>query len=355
MVRNRIIRINAIEKLQSAMEYLMTYGWSILLVALVLSIIYSSDFFGSQTLAFTCLGQPSFLCMGSTMSSSGALSVVFGYAGSQPITITGLSCNITSEPQPPSSESTYLMVSPNQKMNLTFQCPVKNPAPIGTTIPVFLWFYYNTPTLTGLQQLYARGMVKVDYQSLLWNVVEWTPSSSAVQLLPYSQVSANPERPSGSSLVTNTVWSSFVTGGKTGWSYSTDWHNHDIYYGIQTALFPTNLLSSDTAPCSPPYASHAYTANTYANMGGAYTFTIVTDDATDIFYRQAGGGAWQCVFCNTPQNGNYPWSNQAPTTYTSAVSISPSGKYELVVDYMDTCDPAGLSTVLISPSPSLPS
>jgi len=335
-----------IQKLQSAMEYLVTYGWAILIVAVVICLLFSLGLFGNaQYTSFVCLAEPPFLCSNPVMSSSGALSIRFGYAGASPITLTGLVCSITSSTKPPSEETTQILVIPNQQMTLTFQCPITSQAQIGTTIPVNLWFYYSISSFSGLQQQYARGIVKVGYTSLVWNVIEWTPSSNAVNLLPYGWVASNPEQPSNTIQTGSTAWSSLIAGGQEGWSYSTDYHNHDVYNGIETTLFPISPLSLDTAPCSAPYDAHAYTATTHATMSGTYTFSTVTDDATEIFYRAIGSSTWQSVYSSNA------WLNQPPTAYSQTLSL-PANTYELAVDFMDTCDPAGLSVVLISPLPT---
>ncbi len=46
---------------QSAMEYLMTYGWAILVVAVVLAVLFELGIFGGTTTT-TCIAQPGFTC-----------------------------------------------------------------------------------------------------------------------------------------------------------------------------------------------------------------------------------------------------------------------------------------------------
>ena len=51
------------QKAQSAMEYLMTYGWAILIVAIVLAALFSLGVFSSGALiGTTCIASPGFLC-----------------------------------------------------------------------------------------------------------------------------------------------------------------------------------------------------------------------------------------------------------------------------------------------------
>ena len=334
------------------MEFLMTYGWAILLIAVVIGVLFQLGVFAGPQLPFVCLGNPSFLCANETFGSSGGLTITFGYTSGPPITITGLACNVTQAvpPKLPSVESSNMNITPGETTRLVFQCPVGVQQKIGQGTPIELWFYYTSGSTSGLEEQYARGYVKVDYLSLLWNVTEWTPSSNTVQLLPYGDVTANPASPTGTNALNTTTRSSDQgTRSNSGWANGTDYHNHDVYFGMETTLFPVSPLNLDNAPCSgPPYSSHAYTAVAYANMSaGTYNFTLVSDDATEIFYRQVGSGTWSSVF------GGSAWKGQPPTVYTSNVALS-AGEYELAVDYMDTCDPAGVSVLSISPAPRPP-
>ena len=331
---------------QSAMEYLMTYGWAILIIAVILGLLFALGIFSNESAPFVCLGAPNFLCSSPTLSSSGGMTVKFGLSGlsNYPITITGLMCNITIPGKVPSVETTRLTVTPNEELNVVFQCPFQQNSNLGKAYPVDLWIYYSTPYATNLTLEFARGIVKVNYLSLLWNVTEWAPSSNTVDLLPYSDLTSNPVSPSGITVVGSSEWSSFVYNGTEGWSYSTDYHNNDVYNGIETTLFPITPLSLDNAPCSAPFDSHGYIATTYANLNGVYTFGTWSDDGTEIFYRPSSGGAWSSVF------GGSAWLGQPPTYYSQSINF-PKGDYEIVVDYTDTCDPAGLSTVIINPAP----
>ncbi|VVB76820.1 Uncharacterised protein [uncultured archaeon] len=169
------------------------------------------------------------------------------------------------------------------------------------------------------------------------------------------------------------IWSSLIVNNAEGWSYGTLYHYFDDYYSIETALFPIKPLSDDLAGSinSPdpnnrcgygaPYRSYGYTAITHAFMSGSYTFNIITDDGTQIFYRQ-GSGSWSNVYpawpgsqspCGSPNNPGYSWCSQSPNYYTRTISF-PAGIYEIAVEYIDTCDPAGLSVVQITPPPGLP-
>jgi hypothetical protein len=329
------------------MEYLMTYGWAILVIVIIFFALFQLGIFGDISGPFVCLGNTNFVCKSEVMTSSGAIIATFGFIGLEPITITGLGCNITAPVSAPSYESQHIEVRPGQTTDIVFQCPVGQ-SKIGYSVPVYLWITYNEGAATGLIQQYAKGILKINYESLLWNVREWTPSSNTVNLLPYASVSASPDSPLNTNTLNVSTWSSLLyeDGTGTGWSYSTDWHNHDVYNSIQTIPFPISPLNLDNVPCSgPPYDAHGYTAVTNVYLSGNYNFRTWSDDGTEMFFKNNAGGAWTSVF-----SGN-AWASQPPTFYSKTFSISP-GNYKLVVDFIDTCDPASVSMVLISPTPN---
>ncbi len=124
------------------MEYLMTYGWSILLLAVVLAALFELGIFsGKSTLPTLCIAQSGFLCSAPLLNTTGNLIVTVGQALGAPITITGLGCSSTSAA--PSSYVGYSnsMVS-GQESSITFQCPLPSNT-IGTFFSGSLWLRYT--------------------------------------------------------------------------------------------------------------------------------------------------------------------------------------------------------------------
>ncbi len=77
-------------KLQSAMEYLMTYGWAILIIAIVLGVLYYLGVFSPQVIN-GCVAQPDYLCQQLVFNANVAnlygdpsVSVNLGVASTQP-------------------------------------------------------------------------------------------------------------------------------------------------------------------------------------------------------------------------------------------------------------------------------
>ncbi|MFI5412927.1 MAG: hypothetical protein ACHQX1_03475 [Candidatus Micrarchaeales archaeon] len=73
------------KKAQSATEYLMTYGWAILIVTIVLGAFYELGAFnGSNLLGSACIAVPGYYCQTPMLATTGLLSFTFGQnTGSQ--------------------------------------------------------------------------------------------------------------------------------------------------------------------------------------------------------------------------------------------------------------------------------
>ena len=68
------------KKAQSAMEYLMTYGWAILIIAVVLGALFSLGVFSSSSfLGTACIPQSGYLCS-NPVANTIALTVTVGQA-----------------------------------------------------------------------------------------------------------------------------------------------------------------------------------------------------------------------------------------------------------------------------------
>ena len=60
-------------KAQSAMEYLITYGWAILIIAVVLGVLFQLGVF-NLSLPNECMAYSGYYCQNSTLSTTGVLS-----------------------------------------------------------------------------------------------------------------------------------------------------------------------------------------------------------------------------------------------------------------------------------------
>ncbi|MEM3791116.1 MAG: hypothetical protein QXL16_00085 [Candidatus Micrarchaeaceae archaeon] len=119
------------KRLQSAMEYLTTYGWAILIIAIVLGVLVSLGLFSPGRLAPNqCLVEAGFTCLQVYLSANGLLTVNIEQTTSTPINVTGIECvnNVTfaymqTPYNPPSNQ-----ININIGGNYTFSVFCKNSA-----------------------------------------------------------------------------------------------------------------------------------------------------------------------------------------------------------------------------------
>ncbi|MCL5427882.1 MAG: hypothetical protein M1321_01745, partial [Candidatus Marsarchaeota archaeon] len=75
--------VTRVGRAQSAMEYLMTYGWAILVIAVVLAALFALGVFNGSTLPSACIAQSGFQCKITAFNGIGGLSATVGQATGQ--------------------------------------------------------------------------------------------------------------------------------------------------------------------------------------------------------------------------------------------------------------------------------
>lgn len=86
-----------IRKAQSSMEYLMTYGWAILIVAVSLGTLYDLGIFNGSSLAGqSCVAAPGYYCQNLALPISGYISFTFGQESGSKIFNIEMACGATS-------------------------------------------------------------------------------------------------------------------------------------------------------------------------------------------------------------------------------------------------------------------
>ena len=112
-------------KAQSAMEYLMTYGWAILIIGVVLAAMFQMGLFNpSRYVTNTCTLPSGLACGQLILYSNGTLSVSIGNALQDPINVTAIGCSqnktITNMqiPYNPPSNQIYMPIGSNYTFNI---------------------------------------------------------------------------------------------------------------------------------------------------------------------------------------------------------------------------------------------
>jgi len=146
-------------KAQSAMEYLMTYGWAILIIAVVLGALFSLGVFsGTSLLGTTCIASSGYYCSNLVLHG-GALSFTFG----QNTGVNWASATIFFWPSgatAPSSTPTGSCantisggINSGQTVPVTLSgtcgptgSTITLPSSLGSTIAGSIWAAYTTPS-----------------------------------------------------------------------------------------------------------------------------------------------------------------------------------------------------------------
>jgi hypothetical protein len=132
------------------MEFMMTYGWAVIIIVGSLSALFGIGIFSAPSLNNACGSVVGYLCTKPVLASNGLLSVSIEKLGGDSWEITGLGCSpTTSAPQASSFSSTGFAFQAQDPTDLSFNCPL-SAAAVGTPFSGTLWIQYNQGTQTGL-------------------------------------------------------------------------------------------------------------------------------------------------------------------------------------------------------------
>jgi len=177
---------------QSAMEYLMTYGWAILIIAVVLAALFSLNVFnaGAQ-LGTSCIGQPGFSCSQPIINQAGVLSFTLGQGIGYTTYNTALACVSSANSISPSSFVYNAIYSANavgyqwNQAPATYQAYSAN-VPSGTTLSVTGVVCYpgsGAYSTTGLSPIGSA------YTGVIWMSYATTTTGTPVQYVKIATVS----------------------------------------------------------------------------------------------------------------------------------------------------------------------
>jgi len=151
---------------QSAMEYLMTYGWAILIIAVVLGALFSLGVFNSSSLIGTaCIPLSGYYCANPVLASN-TLTLTIGqatgtsYSGvTAYIVPSGSTLNTATDPS-----NSITTLSSGQTVTVTFSNIGANtilPSALGAAFTGQVWLVYSTASASNLETQIATLTVKV--------------------------------------------------------------------------------------------------------------------------------------------------------------------------------------------------
>ena len=137
-------------KAQSAMEYLMTYSWAILIIAIVLAALYMLGVFNASNFVktFCEFTSSSLECNNPILFPNGTLDFEISSYGSSPINLTSINCN--------SNPAIFInSIVPNVILN------------IGDNYSASLKCYENSTLFSGKIGQVFNGYINVNYTNVL--------------------------------------------------------------------------------------------------------------------------------------------------------------------------------------------
>jgi hypothetical protein len=138
--------MKGILKSQSAMEYLMTYGWAILILGIVASALFALGIFNpGQSASQVCQLEAGFICANYYMVQNGILTLNIIQSTTVPVNITAVGCNTNS------TLITTQNIKPQDYM------------PIGSNVTINVQCYDGSLPFSGkINQLYL-GNLQLNY------------------------------------------------------------------------------------------------------------------------------------------------------------------------------------------------
>jgi hypothetical protein len=153
-------------KIQSAMEYLMTYGWALLIISIVVVALVSIGVFNGNPLGTTCIATAGFTCQvvqyasGGGSVSGGNIVVTIGQdSGTAWSTANVVFVNASQEASvqsvglsagqlaPPTAATLTSGLSSGVTTTLTL--PASGPVRVGSGISGYIWVSYSTSASGG--------------------------------------------------------------------------------------------------------------------------------------------------------------------------------------------------------------
>ena len=342
-------------KAQSAMEYLMTYGWAILIIAVILAALDFLGVFNTGTfIGPSCLATPGYLCSNPVMTANAngpnLLSFNFEQDTGQPIYEVSFACAASSNSSTglPTANTANVfqfatsVMSSGSSLNISgMQCYGSNANlfqdhSIGTVFSGTLWIRYTTvPASTNYQYAkVARITAKVESEAAsITQEVTYTSFNTVTNTIPVGSY------PQGVAFAPNGAFAYVTNFGSNTVSVINTSTN------TVTNTIPVRLLYPHGVAFAPSGA-FAYVTNYYnetVSVINTSTNTVTNTipvgiDPCGVAFNPSGAFAYVANY----GSGNISVINTSTNTVTSSISvglgpygvaIAPSGAFAYVTNY----------------------
>lgn len=281
-----------VPRAQSAIEYLMTYGWAILIIVVVLAIFLALNVFNNSIfITNNCASSQGFVCSNPVLNASGYLAVTVSRYG-QALNITGLAC-VGNTSIPRSFAPVSIEMKESYTYSFIFVCQLPRSS-IGSSFTGYIWMQYNEAGQSGLVS--EIGAVSTSVQSSM----PLTTSSTTT-----STTSTSTTTTSTTSTTTSTTTTSTTsTIAPSAYVYCFGGNDNDGYHvAAQTAsIYPNGSMTWNSAEFSLPVLLSG--GGGCAAYGG-YAYCIGSSYPANTFY-------------SAPLVGNAvgPWTVQTSLPYS---------------------------------------
>ncbi len=312
LTSTNIYSIHSSKKAQSALEYMMTYGWAILVIVIVAVILYSMGIFNpSSNITSGYTGFVNMPVLAQDCISNVGLFIYVGNSVGHTITITTI--NVTLQNGSTVSDNLLLTVRPGEDTLIPFLGACPSNTNKNYHIAVTVKYYLTESTLREIG--FAKGVLYGTVAQSINNA-----PSAIKSLFSVSYAFGTPY-----------IGVPFQT---------QEYYAKGIFIGKVASAFPSSLsdLNNGYVQCGEPYNSQGYTAVSDIYLTNGSKFEILTNDGTAVFYRSISGGQWTSVFGSQAWHGNSA-GHYGPT----AVNLA-SGEYEVAVDWTNICS-GGISAI----------
>jgi len=153
---------------QSAMEYLMTYGWAILIIIIVIAVLFYLGVLSPSNITPTaCAFPPNFACVSFKLQdTTGTLSLRMGQAVGQKIYFTSIACSQAEEPPGWTDLGVYVNNGEQADADFLVNCTDVNgtvrTSLTGETAAFKLWLNYTEVDTSTPRQV--RGDITARYE-----------------------------------------------------------------------------------------------------------------------------------------------------------------------------------------------
>ena len=264
---------------QSALEYMMTYGWAILIIVIVAAVLYSFGIFNPSSSTSVSITGFSGLNVVGGCAPGGALVMQLVNGLGQSINITKINVTGSNGQAGTLNWSSMLLPSSSNKFLIFGACPSSTTN--GNSFSDSVTIQYTEPGSVFSGPYFSNGKISgksATFQPALNN-----------------------------------------------WAFTGGYSLGCCYIGLTMVSFPSTV-SINSASCASA-SCQAFTAVSDMYFNGNTSFQIETDDAMEIFYRPTGSSAWSNVF------GGTAWHSQGATVYGPKYIKFTPGVYQVAVDW----------------------